>query len=77
MKSDHEYHSLTVADVIDETGDTRSFVLDIPADLAEAFAYQAGQFGQFHGLDIFAIHPQSFRVSPVAPIGLFKIEDGR
>ena len=47
MKSDHEYHSLTIADVIDETGDTRSFVLDIPADLAEAFAYQAGQFCTF------------------------------
>ncbi|HYV58968.1 MAG TPA: ferredoxin--NADP reductase [Acidimicrobiia bacterium] len=44
---DHEYHSLTVADVVDETADTRSFVLEIPADLEEAFAYAAGQFCTF------------------------------
>ena len=47
MKSDHEYHSLTIADVIDETADTRSFVLDIPPELAATFAYQAGQFCTF------------------------------
>src|SRR5215471_14593721 len=44
---DHEYHFLTVADVVDETADTRSFVLEIPADLEEAFAYAAGQFCTF------------------------------
>src|SRR6476620_845504 len=44
---DHEYHELTVSDVIDETADTRSFVLDVPAELAETFAYQAGQFCTF------------------------------
>jgi ferredoxin-NADP reductase len=44
----HEpYHPLTVADVIDETADTRSFVLGIPAPLAERFAYAAGQFCTF------------------------------
>lgn len=44
---DHEYHSLTVADVVDETTDTRSFVLEIPTDLEDAFAYAAGQFCTF------------------------------
>jgi ferredoxin-NADP reductase len=44
---DHEYHELAVADVIDETADTRSFVLDIPAELQTTFAYQAGQFCTF------------------------------
>ena len=44
---DHEYHSLTVADVVDETADTRSFVLEIPSGLEEAFAYTAGQFCTF------------------------------
>ncbi|GMU78034.1 MAG: ferredoxin [Acidimicrobiia bacterium] len=47
IQHDHEYHSLTVAAVVDETDDTRSFVLDIPAELADAFAYVAGQFCTF------------------------------
>ena len=44
---DHEYHSLLVADVVDETADTRSFVLDIPSELSATFAYAAGQFCTF------------------------------
>ena len=44
---DHQYHELTVVDVIDETPDTRSFVLEIPPELHEAFAYAAGQFCTF------------------------------
>ena len=47
MLREHEYHSLTVADVIDETGDARSFVLEIPPVLAQRFAYAAGQFCTF------------------------------
>ena len=44
---EHEYHPLTVADVVDETADTRSFVLVIPRELDETFAYAAGQFCTF------------------------------
>ena len=33
--------------VVDETGDTRSFVLDVPADLQDAFRYRPGQFCTF------------------------------
>jgi 3-ketosteroid 9alpha-monooxygenase subunit B len=44
---EHEYHSLTVAEVVDETPDTRSFVLDLPPELEESFAYAAGQFCTF------------------------------
>lgn len=47
MLTDHAYHALTVVDVIDETSDTRSFVLEIPAALEETFAYAAGQFCTF------------------------------
>jgi 3-ketosteroid 9alpha-monooxygenase subunit B len=43
----HDYHVLTVADVVDETADTRSFVLDVPRDLEETFTYAAGQFATF------------------------------
>jgi 3-ketosteroid 9alpha-monooxygenase subunit B len=44
---DHAYHPLTVADVVDETDDTRSFVLQIPPELEETFEYAAGQFCTF------------------------------
>jgi ferredoxin-NADP reductase len=47
MPREHHYHPLTVADVIDETADTRSFVLEIPPALEGAFAYAAGQFCTF------------------------------
>jgi len=47
---DHEYHSLAVADVVEETTDTRSFVLDIPAGLEDTFAYTAGQFCTFRAV---------------------------
>ena len=44
---DHEYHPLAITDVIEETADTRSFVLEIPPEHASTFAYQAGQFCTF------------------------------
>jgi 3-ketosteroid 9alpha-monooxygenase subunit B len=47
MLHEHDYHSLTVAEVVDETADTRSFVLEIPSELEETFAYAAGQFCTF------------------------------
>jgi 3-ketosteroid 9alpha-monooxygenase subunit B len=47
MLPDRAYHALEVVDVVDETADTRSFVLDIPAALEKTFAYAAGQFCTF------------------------------
>ena len=47
MPHEHDYHPLTVAGVIDETSDTRSFVLEAPPALAGRFAYAAGQFCTF------------------------------
>ncbi len=44
---DHEYHTLAVVDVVDETPDTRSFVLAVPPALEETFRYAAGQFCTF------------------------------
>ena len=43
----HGYHVLQVKEVVQETHDTRSFVLDIPAELADTFRYRAGQFCTF------------------------------
>lgn len=43
----HGYHLLTVKEVIEETPDARSFVLEVPGDLSETFTYQPGQFCTF------------------------------
>jgi ferredoxin-NADP reductase len=42
-----EYYSLRIKRVIDETADSCSLVLEIPADLRGRFAYKAGQFLTF------------------------------
>ena len=47
MSRDHGFHPLVVRRVVQETHDTKSFVFDVPAELEEAFAYQAGQFCTF------------------------------
>lgn len=47
MSRGHDYHPLTVTAVVDETADTRSFVIDIPPALLQTFAYAAGQFCTF------------------------------
>lgn len=41
------FHPLTVVDVVDETPDARSFVLEVPAELRPHFAYRAGQYLTF------------------------------
>jgi 3-ketosteroid 9alpha-monooxygenase subunit B len=47
LMHDHGFHELTVQRVVRETADARSFVLDVPAELRAAFAYDAGQFCTF------------------------------
>ena len=41
---DGPYYRLSVADVIEETDDSKSIVFDIPEELNERFSYTAGQF---------------------------------
>ena len=43
----HGFHPLRVKRVVDETADTRSFVLDVPPELAATFNYRPGQFCTF------------------------------
>ena len=50
MPRAQNHHPLTVTDVVDETADARSFVLDVPAPLAATFAYVAGQFCTFRAM---------------------------
>jgi 3-ketosteroid 9alpha-monooxygenase subunit B len=44
---EHQYHPLAITEIVDETADTRSFVLDITPELTELFTYTAGQFCTF------------------------------
>jgi len=44
---DHGFHSLRIKDVIPETADASSFVLEVPPELRNAFAYESGQFCNF------------------------------
>jgi len=44
---DHHVHRVRIARVVEETAEAASFVLDVPHDLAEGFAYDAGQFCTF------------------------------
>src|SRR6185437_200265 len=43
----HGYHELRVKEVVRETHDASSFVLDVPDDLAATFTYRPGQFCTF------------------------------
>jgi ferredoxin-NADP reductase len=43
----HGYHRLRVKEVVHETHDASSFVLEVPPDLAETFEYRPGQFCTF------------------------------
>jgi 3-ketosteroid 9alpha-monooxygenase subunit B len=47
VSRDHGFHPLRVQRIVQETHDTRSFVFEVPAELVEAFAYEAGQFCTF------------------------------
>ena len=44
---EHGYHRLRVKDVVRETHDASSFVLDVPDELRSLFGYQPGQFCTF------------------------------
>jgi ferredoxin-NADP reductase len=46
-RREHGFHPLTVKDIVGETPDTISLVLDVPDDLRDLFQYQAGQFCTF------------------------------
>ena len=47
VRRDHGYHALPVKAIVQETADTRSYVLDVPDDLRDTFRYRAGQFCTF------------------------------
>ncbi|MDJ0760132.1 MAG: 2Fe-2S iron-sulfur cluster-binding protein [Woeseiaceae bacterium] len=38
-----QYHSLTIADIVEETADARRVRIDVPEDLRDTFSFQPGQ----------------------------------
>jgi 3-ketosteroid 9alpha-monooxygenase subunit B len=44
MSARQPYHRIRIADVVTETADALSLVLDVPPELAAEFAYRPGQF---------------------------------
>jgi 3-ketosteroid 9alpha-monooxygenase subunit B len=42
-----DFHTLQIAGIVQETHDTRSFILDVPQSLRATFRYRAGQFLTF------------------------------
>jgi 3-ketosteroid 9alpha-monooxygenase subunit B len=44
---EHGYHSLRVKAIVEETDDTKSFVVDVPVELEDMFQYRPGQFCTF------------------------------
>src|SRR5882672_12841913 len=43
----HSFHSLRIAEAVDETSDARSFTFDVPPELEPLFRYVPGQFLTF------------------------------
>jgi ring-1,2-phenylacetyl-CoA epoxidase subunit PaaE len=75
------FHSLKVEDVRRETADTVSFGLSVPADLSEAFRFQAGQYlllrTWIDGVDV--RRPYSICTSPsegVLRVAIKAVSDG-
>lgn len=44
VRRDHGFHQLRVLRVVPETSDASSIVFEVPSDLADKYAYRAGQF---------------------------------
>jgi ferredoxin-NADP reductase len=60
---DHGFHAVPVAEVVRETADAASIVLDLPAEQRAAFAYEAGQFCTFRVLVDGAAHHRCYSMS--------------
>ncbi len=78
-----EFHELTIAEVVEETHDARSFVLSIPPGLEDRFHYAAGQFLTFRipWADFRITRCYSLASSPESDeppkVTVKRVEDGR
>jgi 3-ketosteroid 9alpha-monooxygenase subunit B len=66
---DHKFHGLRIQTVIRETDDASSFVLDVPDELRDAFAYEAGQFLTFRVRIHNEVYLRSYSMSSSPEVG--------
>lgn len=69
MIYDHEYHPLTILDIVEETADTRTFVLGVPTEFDASFGYRAGQFCTFRATVGGAEVARSYSMSSSPDVG--------
>ena len=79
---DHAFHQLRIGEVVAETADARSFVLDVPPELRNAYAYEAGQFVTFRVTIDGETHLRCYSMSsapavdPVMKVTVKRVPDG-
>ena len=78
-----DFHKLQIAGIIQETHDTRSYVLDVPKSLKEKFRYRAGQFLTFevpwNGMELHRCYSLSSapETDPWPKVTVKRVDDGR
>ncbi len=78
-----DFHTLEIAGIVQETHDTRSFVLNVPQSLREAFQYRAGQFLTFevpwNGMELRRCYSLSSapETDPWPKVTVKRVDDGR
>lgn len=78
-----DFHTLQIAGIIQETHDTRSFVLAVPESLRKGFRYRAGQFLTFqvpwNGMQLRRCYSLSSapETDPWPKVTVKRVDDGR
>ena len=78
-----DFHKLQIAGIIQETHDTRSYVLAVPESLREDFRYRAGQFLTFevpwNGMQLHRCYSLSSapETDPWPKVTVKRVDDGR
>jgi 3-ketosteroid 9alpha-monooxygenase subunit B len=78
-----DFHKLQVAGIVQETHDTRSYILAVPESLREEFRYRAGQFLTFEvpwdGMQLHRCYSLSSapETDPWPKVTVKRVEDGR
>jgi 3-ketosteroid 9alpha-monooxygenase subunit B len=78
-----DFHKLQISGIIQETHDTRSYVLDVPESLKEEFRYRAGQFLTFevpwNGMELHRCYSLSSapETDPWPKVTVKRVDEGR
>jgi 3-ketosteroid 9alpha-monooxygenase subunit B len=78
-----EFHTLEIAGIVQETHDTRSFILAVPESLQDDFRYRAGQFLTFEvpwgGMDLRRSYSLSSapETDPWPKVTVKRVDEGR